>query len=463
MEQAKRQETLYFNGVDGETGEYLKEPQVLRLTPPVERKVRDARTDVNLKDLKSTGWGIIFAKGDPLEPAIREAMTPLLDLRCAQSSAESTNRYKEYSGERGYIAGERKQNFLERAGLGPGPVEPDQVPYYLLIVGSPEQIPYSFQYQLDVPCAVGRIHFDTVEEYAYYAQSVVDAERKLPERPRKVVLFGAEHDPLTEISVGELLKPLQKELQRRADWELETFWGQNASKARLSNLLGGEDTPSLLFTAGHGVGFRCGIPRQRMSQGSLLCQDWPGQGHLATPDHYFSAEDLSSSAQLRGLISLHFACYSAGTPVFDDFSKDGGRSQISPEAFVACLPKKMLSHPAGGALAVVGHVDQACQSSFLWNKAGSQVHAFADCLFRLQEHFPVGAALEPLNRRYAELAADLLCTSESLEWHPELKDEVTFLQTACRDARNYVIVGDPAVRLPSAAPPTKKFRGGQRG
>ncbi|HEX3130671.1 MAG TPA: hypothetical protein VH394_25255 [Thermoanaerobaculia bacterium] len=452
----KKKETLYFNGIDGETGKYLKQPRKFRLAPRVERNVRDARYDVNLKNLASTGWGVVFAKGDRRTSAIREALKPLLDLRRSQASAESPKRYKEFSGQRGYIAGERKQNFLERAGQGPGPVSPDRVPYYLLIVGSPEQIPYSFQYQLDVSCAVGRIHFDTVEEYARYAQSVVDAETRPPERPRKFVLFGAKHDPLTEISVGDLLAPLRTELRGRADWKVETFFGTNASKARLGKVLGGKDTPSLLFTAGHGVGFRCGGPRQKPNQGSLLCQDWPGKGHLATPDHYFSADDLSSSAQLRGLISFHFACYSAGTPVYDDFSKDGGRNQISPEAFIARLPKSMLSHPAGGALAVVGHVDQACQSSFLWNTAGSQVHAFADCLFRLQDHFPVGAALEPLNRRYAELAADLLCTSESLEWEPELKDEVSFLRTACRDARNYVIVGDPAVRLPAAAPPEKK-------
>lgn len=456
------EQILYFNGID-ESGEYLRAPEVLCLAPRKKQKKRYVRYDVELKDLASAGWGIILAFKDPLESAILDALKPLLDLRRSQAAGVVPERYQEYIDERGYRAGESKVKFLERLGVGPGPVDPKRLPYYLLIVGSPEQIPYSFQYQLDVPCAVGRIHFDTMEEYARYAQSVVDAELQAAEKPRKVVLFGASSDPATVISVEDFLAPLGAELRKRKDWELDTVFGERASKAHLATILGGEDTPSLLFTAGHGVGFHCGGPSQRLKQGALLCQDWPGKGHPATPEHYFTADDISNSARLSGLISFHFACYSAGTPTHDDFSRNGDRPRLSPEAFVARLPKGLLSHPAGGSLAFVGHVDQACECSFVWQTAGSQVAAFADSLFRLQDHYPVGAALEPLNERHAELAADLASTRDRLESEPDLEGEVALLQHAWRDARNYVIVGDPAVRLPSAAPPPKRYRGGTRG
>ncbi len=445
---------LSFNGVNGATGEYFFQPSEQELTDLILGKGMPAVVDkavmpgVRPKDLASSGWGVVFA--EDTDPAIREALSPLLEHR-----QDLTPRfYREYLGTDGVWKGESKWRFLARHGVGPGPVNPKKVPYYLLIAGGPEKIPFNFQHQLGVQYAVGRLAFDTPEEYDQYARNVVAAETDPEPQARRATFFGVQNpdDNPTHQSTQHLLQPLAKTLSEdRRDWQIDSRLGAAATKAELGRLLGGEDRPSLLFTTSHGMLFNHGHPLQRSHQGALLCQDWPGPKAWkgAVPeDHYFAAQDVADSADLRGMMTFHFACFGAGVPERDSFGHedDAAPRLLAPQPFVSRLPQRLLAHPRG-ALATIGHVDKAWGWSFYWRGAGNQPDPFEAVLKSLMEGEPVGYAMRYFGDRYGQLAVDLSATLEAERSTGEASNEIFDLWTATNDARSYAILGDPAVRM----------------
>jgi hypothetical protein len=468
---------LVFNGINGATGEYDVPPMTAQeLSTFITREAKPenlaelrarhrremqghlaAREGVDTDQLDQAGWGVVFARDT--DPSVLQALRDLLALRKEQAGG----LFRLYRGQEGLRPGESKTDFLARHGAGPGPVDPAKVPYYLLLVGSPSEISYRFQYELDVQYAVGRLHFDTPDEYATYARSVVTAEQGAVKLPRQVSFLGVANpdDRATRFTARDLIEPLYRRLQDDArTWTTSAVLREDAVKGRLASLLGGPETPALLMTASHGMGFPLGDPRQLAHQGALLCQDWPGpvnwpHGKPIPQDHYFAGDDIAADARLHGLLAFFFACYGGGTPLNDAFYKQAfkQRTAIAPYPFVARLPQRLLGHPRGGALAVIGHVERAWAYSFLWPKAGAQTVVFESVLDRLLKGSPVGAAMEYMNSRWAEMATVLSDELEEIEAGEAFDpDDLAFKWTANNDARSYVIIGDPAVRLPVAQP-----------
>ena len=474
---------LYLNGIDADSGGPIdgdltidtdliaKVARGQKLTPEDLKDARlrrafDARKKehfgvaegIDMSDLSQAGWGVVFPASLPQKSvdSIKDALKPLLDLRKSQASSIDPKFYKEFIGaELGYKNGESKNDFLKRFGRGPGPADPAQgVPYYILIAGSPETIPFNFQYQLDVQYAVGRIYFDRLEDYAQYAQSVVAAETKKLARPKKVAFFGVANpdDKATSMSSTQLIQPLAKLIKDQStSWKVDVITPEKATKATLSRYLGGKDTPALLFSASHGMSFKPDDVRLLRHTGAILNQDWPGikARQPVTDKMYFSADDIASDADVFGMIAFIFACYGGGIPKSDNFLRQafGIHKDIAPYAFVSQLPLKLLSHPKGGALGVFAHVERAWGSSIDWDGAVNDVETFHSTIDALLNGKPAGAATEYFNQRYAEISTML--TEELNQTSPDNQDDVKIagMWTSNNDARNYTFIGDPAVRF----------------
>src|SRR5262249_49167778 len=345
-----------------------------------------AALGTNLEDL---GWGIIFPESAGDLPPELAALRSLLSHRQEQAMVLDPRYYHEFVGEKGYRNGESALQFLSRHGAGTLRASAERVPRYLLIVGDPVAIPFEFQYGLAIQYAVGRMHFNSLEEYERYANTVVRTERDQVRLPRKLGVFAPtfEGDYATKLASDKLITPVVAALRSAGnEWTIDAVVGAEATKVRLSDALLGANGPALIFAAGHGVS-----TKRRGLVGAILCAEWPGFGSVSST-MWFDASDVSPDAQLAGRIAFLMTQMSAGVPGRSDFM----RSEIVGEPLLAALPKRLLGHPNGGVLAVVGHVDVLWSWSFVGLAKTSDAEIYTSILCRLMEGHTVASATELL-------------------------------------------------------------------
>lgn len=466
---------LSSTGIDAETGDYGLSAAVDELYELIEAELEVGDTGdevlrrergtlgppatVEPDDLSDARWGIIWPP-DPLTPAEKDhqrAVQDLIDHRRAQMGGVEPQQFR-LQADWDFL------DFLWDNNVEPGSMQPTKVPYYLLIVGSPERVGWEFQQKLDAEYAVGRLWFDDVADCESYVDHLLRYEDALrtPATGREALFVGALHpdDGPTQRSANNLVQPLHKWVHDNKKLDFATSLllggeaGHQASKRHVLQRLRGrslDDTgqappPTLLFTAGHGVEFKQPTDRQPANQGALLFQDWPGPFTVPVAGHYLAGSDVADDAalELAGMLAFCFACFSAGTPVKQDWVKPTllrSPATIADAPFVARLPQELL---AKGMLAFIGHVSRAWAYSFLGTQGiGPQDVTFQSTVYQLLRGQPVGHATDDLNRRTLHLTDQLETQME----RDDPKGDIVTTWTARNDCRGYVVLGDPAARI----------------
>uniref|UniRef100_A0A372ILN2 Gingipain domain-containing protein n=2 Tax=Paracidobacterium acidisoli TaxID=2303751 RepID=A0A372ILN2_9BACT len=445
-------------------------PSVGRDLPGADQRSRDSShlaADSSVgdpDDLSQTGWCILFASD--ADPAIKAQLQPLIDLR--RSQVGDDNLFKVFEGNTGVQPGQTADNWAEYRGVSlTAQVDPFAgVPYYVLLIGHPDRIPFDFQNLLKMQWAVGRLAFDDIEDYGRYAKAVVQYEapafQPVQRKNAAVWITRNEGDVATAMLSGALCpnfldvhRPLGSGAAR---FTLDAFTGSSAKQAtkqQLIDILRGDipgGPPAVFFTGSHGAEYPIADPAlQRRMQGSLFTQEWV-RGTPAGADNLFSAEDIPADARLQGTMAFLFACYSGGCPADNNyyFQPDGSKIPVAPAPLVAALPQALLSH---GALAVIAHIDMAFPYAFQDVTGTPQVQAIRDPLTYLMLGRRAGYAADCLSDRWSHLCSQLIeaenrtASSDPKAPQPLSAAAHSALTIARDDARNYIVLGDPAARL----------------
>ncbi len=483
------------------------EPEPPEMTNLYKNKKIDAEgghlsvvADVEQSKIESARWAVVvnaLERADLIKaiwPLIQHRMRQMgfrkldFDFKPGETAGEWMNRHSENESKTLanawgqippvllYRPGERVNAWLARKphGVAQTVVDPKRgVPFYLMLLGRPGPlnrddaiyIPLNFQYALDFYWGVGRLIFSDASgqhrlaDYTSYAERVAAWESRADAASRlshEIAFFGTRHeeDTATIRSADELIAPL-------VDWSKTSaiatekgigqtvYLAENATRNNLEKLLSASKPPALLFTASHGIGLPVSDRRLVMHQGALVTADFTGFGGIKR-DHWMAGEDLDgmAKANVEGMIAFIFACYGAGCPQQDEFIFDSAKQRptIAPFPFMAQLPQRLL---AKGALAVLGHVERAWTYSFSGTEnSKAQIQPFQDVIGRLLQGKPIGDATDQFNivqgERSLTLAEELVAITYGATPDPSL---LSRLWIARNDARNYALLGDPAVKL----------------
>ena len=429
---------------DGERWALRNKPPDVRpfLKPPAEADERDWRSD-------EVGWGVVLAPNPERTPAqlatAEDAPEPIVDLVRSRGDAP-VFRYD--PAHPGFLYDYRNDALLSMAS-SPSGVGKGKLPRYLLIYGSPNEVPWRAQFALNASRIVGRLHL-TGPALENYVAALKNEWSAAASRPARTLVWSTDYGPddITALMREVVAAPLQRAFE--GDDDIETaraLIGADATGANLASSLA-RDNPAVVVTTSHGKTYPLEDPvAMGETIGLLIDQskdavevdavtaDWAPDGAIWYA-HACCSAGCDSATAFRGLVAEG----SELERVLSGIPAAGAR--------VAPLPTALLSH-AKPARAFIGHVEP----TFDWTlrdrqSSGSYEKPFVEAMYsNVFRKAPVGYGFRALYARlggvYAQYDEALLRYNTGADNADELLGHLL----VARDIRSTILLGDPTVGI----------------
>jgi hypothetical protein len=322
---------------------------------------------------------------------------------------------------------------------------------------------------------VGRLAFDDPRHYEAYVDKLLRWENA-PTIAQARAVFHTVRDRTSATQVGHqaLMVPglaMAREYRDDGDFLASELIAVEHGYSPKPGPLIEEATkpePGLLFTISHGAGAPRGgwgsAEEQRLYQGGM---SFGRSGGLLT------GESLLDRPFMPGGVWFMLACFGAGTPESSKYEpwlenlQAGGHFQgridsvaaslpADGRPFTASVPKAVLAS-ADGPLAFIGHVDLAWTYSFRELDTDTPINRperFIDVFSGLLRHDRVGVAFRELLRHYGQTNTELTSMVEAGVDDAKRHGHLWMLRN---DLAGYILLGDPAARLPIDDPPVQQL------
>ena len=414
--------------------------------------------------LRDQGWGVIAPLGEAGDRLLALAR-PLIERRAAEQECE-VDEVPIYRVPPDLTAVEATA-WIDRQLVGNKLF--DEVPWYLLVLGRPDEVSFELQQALGGGFCAGRLGFDADAGYEAYIDKLLRSERAPPRLPKAVYFTARDGTPATELGRRLLMLPCiaDAEQQRAAGKfdvaDLVAIEDDDPAGAA-DRLLAAAADAGVVFSCSHGAG----APSEGWSSAAVRAAQ---QGAVCLGrGQRLETQAVGSARFAPGGMWVMFACFGAGTPRTSAYqhwlrrlAEIGEHSgDLAPvmaslpregePAFLAALPQAALANP-DGPLAVVGHLDLAWSYGFCdvdKMSRGERHRRFHELVAMLVRGTRVGLSLGgSLMRARSQIHDEIVAVADQAAAAPDDDPRLRFGHRwlVRQDLSGYIALGDPAARL----------------